>query len=150
MSLNSLTERHLDATGPQAQPIGVAVVDVEPVELRVEVAARAEVSREELSTDAELLLGRRRDVHPDLGELEAATQRTRQIVVVRRLDETLAGEAVHLDRLGVSGRRLGLFGHDLARRGRRFARLRYVCRCQKDNRHEEAHAHAVTFRLMED
>src|SRR5690606_35241355 len=93
--------RHFGAARTKTEPVEEPIVEVKPIDGRPIVAERAAVLREELDAYTKLVAGKHREVQPHLGELEAASLRAHEKLVVRRVDEALAREAVELDaRLG--------------------------------------------------
>src|SRR6266849_4367940 len=91
-------ERKFHPSRANAQPIGPTVVEVKPVEIRVETVERPEPPGKELDSYPEPIGQLFAEVEADFGELEAAPRRLGQVIVGVRFDESLADKAMHLDR----------------------------------------------------
>src|SRR5438132_11478261 len=85
------------------------VIEGIPIERCPIIANRSQGVRKDLQSKRQPVGGGQREVQPELGELEAALRRAREVVIGRREQESLADEAVdlelgHLTRPGQTGR----------------------------------------------
>src|SRR5262249_53872164 len=78
------------------QPVLPVIIEIEPIGFGRVVPDRAQIVRKELQSHAQLVAERLGEVDAELGQLEAAPLRGREIVVAGAQNEALGNEPVNL------------------------------------------------------